>query len=483
MGSGAGGSELTKEWVIEYRASVLMLGVLLFAPQLIAQKSATVSMDPLDQMSASLAQMVAKVAPAIVRVEAVGYSESNEKDHKSENQLLSKNQNVGSGIVFDANGYIVTNAHVVKGAKKVQVILDRRGSLNYPLAEPDAEDTFDATVIANFAEADISLLKIAATGLHVLPLADSSKIEPGQLVFAVGNPDGLNNSVSMGIVSAVARETGSDTSPVYIQTDAAINPGSSGGALVDIHGRLVGMTSFIVTESGGSEGLGFALPSGVVSLIYNKLRSNGNLSACDIGLKVQRVTATMARGLGLSRKVGLIVSDVVPSGPAEVAGIRAQDILLSIDGNPVTTAAQFVMSFYTKSPGDQVRLKLLRESRSFTVAVSVRSGEGEAQDPLERLDLQDDIVRQLGIVAAALDRKRHVAAVRSSFGVFVAGKMAHTDVRSGLEVGDLIRSVNGTGVQTLDDLQSVVRRFRPGDAVVLQVERRGEFRYLSFEAD
>jgi serine protease Do len=243
------------------------------------------------------------------------------------------------------------------------------------------------------------------------------------------------------------------------------------------------MTSFILTEGGGSDGLGFALPSGVVSLIYNKLRSDGHLYACDIGLNVQRVTATMARGLRLSSKAGLIVSDVVPDGPAEVAGIRTQDILLSVDGNPVTTAAQFVMSFYAKSPGDRVELKLLRESRSFTVTVSVRSGEDNARDPLEQLDLQGNMVGQLGIVAAPLDRKRRAAGVRSSFGVLVAGKMANSDVRSGLAVGDLIRSVNGTGVQSVDDLQSVVRRFTSGDAVVLQVERRGRFRYLSFEAD
>jgi serine protease Do len=355
--------------------------------------------------------------------------------------------------------------------------------LDYSLNEPGAEKTFEAKVLATFSEADISLLKIEATGLQVLPLADSSKIAPGQLVFAVGNPEGLNNSVSMGIVSAVARETGSDMSPVYIQTDAAINPGSSGGALVDIHGRLVGMITFILTEGGGSDGLGFALPSTVVSLIYNKLKNNGHLDACDIGLRVQRITATMARGLRLSNRVGLIVSDVAPGGPADVAGIRTQDILLSIDGNRMTTAAQYVTSFYTKAPGDRVQLTFLRESRTFTVAVSVRSSEDNGEDPLEQVDLQENVVGQLGIVAAPLDRNRRAAGVRSSVGVLVTGKMAASDVRSGLAVGDLIRSVNGTGVQRVSDLQSLVQRFRSGDAVVLQVERRGRFRYLSFEVD
>jgi serine protease Do len=472
-----------KNWMIENRAGVLFLGILLFAPHLVAQKQRPpVSMDPLDQLSTSLAQMVAKVAPAIVRVEAFGYSESNQDDEGSETHLLSKMENVGSGIVFDADGYIVTNAHVVKGAKRVQVILDRKRPLNDPSREPDAEEPFEAKVIATFAEADIAVLKIAATGLQVLALADSSKIEPGQLVFAVGNPEGLNSSVSMGIISAVARETGSDMSPVYIQTDAAINPGSSGGALVDIDGRLVGMTSFILTEGGGSDGLGFALPSGVISLIYNKLRSDGHLYACDIGLNVQRVTPTMARGLRLSNKVGLIVSDVIPNGAADVAGIRTQDILLSIDGSPVKTPAQFVMSFYAKSPGDIVKLKLLRESRTFNLTVAVRSGE-DPRDPLEQLDLQENMIEQLGIIAAPLDRRRSVQGMRSSFGVLVAGKIANSDIRSGLAEGDLIRSVNGTAVQSVNGLQAVVRRFTSGDAVVLQVERRGRFRYLSFEAD
>src|SRR4051812_28251070 len=451
--------------MIENRAGVLFLGILLVAPHLVAQKQRPpVSMDPLDQLSTSLAQMVAKVAPAIVRVEAFGYSESNQDDEGSENHLLSKRENIGSGIVFDADGYIVTNAHVVKGAKRVQVIFDKGRSSSYPLREPDGEEPLDAKVIATFPEADISLLKIAASGLQVLPLADSSKIEPGQLVFALGNPEGLNNSVSMGIISAVARETGSDTSPVYIQTDAAINPGSSGGALVDIQGRLVGMTSFILTEGGGSDGLGFALPSGVVSVIYNKLRHDGHLYACDIGLNVQRVTATIARGLRLPSKAGLIVSDVIPDGPAEVAGIRTQDILLSIDGNPVKTAAQFVMSFYAKSPGDIVKLKLLRESRTFAVTVTVRSGE-DARGPLEQLDLQHNMIGQLGIIAAPLDRRRSVQGMRSSFGVLVAGKIANSDIRSGLAEGDLIRSVNGTAVPRGDDLPAGGWPFSSGGAV------------------
>src|SRR3954462_6283139 len=164
--------------MIENRASVLLVGVLLFAPHLTAQKQRpAIAMDPLDQLSASVAQMVAKVAPAIVRVEAVGYSESSQEPESPENHLLSKSENVGSGVVFDADGYIVTNAHLVKGAKRVQVILDPRRPLKYPSRGPDAEEPFEAKVIATFADADISVLKIAATGLQVLPLADSSKIE------------------------------------------------------------------------------------------------------------------------------------------------------------------------------------------------------------------------------------------------------------------------------------------------------------------
>jgi len=295
---------------------------------------------------------------------------------------------------------------------------------------------FDARIIGSFADADLAVLKIEATGLPVLPAADSDSIRPGQLVLAVGNPEGLNNSVSMGVVSAVARQEQPEGSMVYIQTDAAINHGSSGGALVDIHGDLVGVTSFMVTEGGGNEGLGFALPTSLVYLIYQQLRAKGHVEVGDIGVGVQEITSTMALGLRLSVASGLIIADIIPHGPAEVAGLQVQDTILSLDGSPVTSLPQFAMCFYAKHSGDRVKLELLRGSRRFTANVSVRERAEELEEVLEKPDLQENVVSTLGIVAATLnDHERSAsAALRSRSGVMVLSELAHNDIRTGLEL-------------------------------------------------
>jgi serine protease Do len=465
---------------------VLVVGLDLFCTELQGQQRTGASPnDTLEQLSSSLQEVVAKVSSAIVRVEALGYTRTG-NDEESPAHSLMKSEVVASGIILDPNGYIVTNAHVLQGARRVRVILSlgMRPSGGAAWANSPAL-RFDARIIGSFADADLAVLKIEATGLPVLPPADSDSIRPGQLVLAVGNPEGLNNSVSMGVVSAVARQEQPEGSMVYIQTDAAINHGSSGGALVDIHGGLVGVTSFMVTEGGGSEGLGFALPTRLVYLIYQQLRAKGHVEVGDIGVRVQEITSTMALGLRLSERSGLIIADIIPDGPAEVAGLQVQDTILSLDGSPVTSLPQFAMCFYAKHSGDRVKLELLRGSRRFTADVSVRERAEELDEVLEKPDLQENVVSTLGIVAATLnDHARTVsAALRSRSGVMVLSELAHNDIRTGLRVDDLIRAVNGSNVQTVENLRSLLQQLKSGDPVVLQIERRGKLKYLSFELD
>jgi serine protease Do len=369
----------------------------------------------------------------MVRIEVQGYCRESDDEDQDEptSHLVTRKNGVASGIVIDSNGYIVTNAHVVDGARRVRVILDRKvRALRDREPSNIPGNQYDAEVVGTFEEADLALLKIGVTGLPVLPFADSSSIRAGQLVFAVGNPEGLNNSVSMGVVSAVARQRGTAESPAYIQTDAALNPGNSGGALVDIHGNLVGITSFILTEGGGSEGLGFALPSALVGLICGELRSKGHFDVGDVGLKVQPITTTMAAGLRLSRSSGLIVSDVIPGSSAEAAGIRVQDILLRLDGNTVDSPAQYVTSFYGKRLGDRVELELLRGFRSFTKEVTIQKGSNDFDDPLDQIEVGNSVLKQLGIVAVTLKDKNRNATrgLRSKAGILVAGRLSHNDV-------------------------------------------------------
>lgn len=442
--------------------------------------------EALQQLSISVQNVVSKVAPAIVRIEVVGYGRAGDDNDEEElaSHLVTRKDSIASGIILESNGYIATNAHVVEGARRVRVILDRKTSA---LRSGEVSNTpgneFDAEVVGTFEEADLALLKIGVTGLPVLPLADSSSIQAGQLVFAVGNPEGLNNSISMGVVSAIARQRGSEQSPAYIQTDAALNPGSSGGALVDIRGNLIGMTSYIVTEGGGSEGLGFALPSALVRLICGELKSKGHFDVGDIGLKVQPITPTMAAGLHLTKTSGLIVSDVIPGSSAELAGIRVQDILLRLEGNSLDGPAQYATSLYGRHLGDRVELEVLRGYSSLTAEVTIQRGSNDPDDPLDQVEVPKSVVKQLGIVGVTLNDKNRLgrSRLRSKTGVLVAGRVAHSDLHTGLVVGDLIRSVNSNDVRTVENLRVALDLHKSGDAIVLQVERHGRLRFLSFE--
>lgn len=326
---------------------------------------------------------------------------------------------------------------MLKGAKRVRVSLDRGlQEIIEPGVSSATDMPYDARIVRVFSEGDVALLKIDATGLPILPFPDADAIQQGQLVFAVGNPEGLNNSISMGMVSAVARRRKAESAPLYIQTDAAINPASSGGALVDVHGQLIGMTSFILTEGGGSEGLGFALPSHMVYLIYKELKTKGRVQIGDIRLSVQSITPAMALGLHLSRSSGLVVCDVRRDSPAEAAGIRVQDILLSLDGSPINTVVQYAIAFHTKHPGDRVELPMLRGSIRFVASVPVQDRTDDAGDIFDQFDV-NSIVKALGIVGTSLNQKNHPVgeSIRSKSGVLVSGKLARTDLDTGLLMG------------------------------------------------
>jgi serine protease Do len=232
-------------------------------------------------------------------------------------------------------------------------------------------------------------------------------------------------------------------------------------------------------------GLGFALPSALVHLICGELKAKGRFEVGDIGLRLQAITPTMASGLRLARNSGLIVADVIPGSSAEAVGIRAQDIILQVDGNAVDSIAQYATSFYTKRVEDRMELTILRGVHSFTTKATIQKGDGDPGDLLDQIDMQTSMLQQLGVVAVTLNEKtlRTAPGLRSRAGVLVAGRVARSEVRTGLGVGDLIRSVNGTSVETIETLRSLLQKYRSGESVVLQIERHGKLRYLSFEND
>ena len=440
--------------------------------------------DSLQQLDDSVVSLVQQVSPAVVQILVTGYGAV---EQRGQTALIGHQRTLGSGVIVDPEGYIITNAHVVQGAVRVRVVLFTAENVNSPHATLRSKTTtMDARVLGVETEADLALLKIEASGLPSLPLARYRDVRQGQRVFAFGSPEGLGNSVTMGVVSSVARQPDPDRPMVYIQTDAPINPGNSGGPLVDIEGKIVGINAFILTQGGGNEGLGFAIPSGVVRRIYQQLRQYGHVHHEVIGAAVQTITPTMAAGLGLQQDYGVIVSDVTPKGPAEAAGLKVQDIILTLDGKPVINVPQFDSAFQFRVDPVPLQLEVTRGTEKIPLQVPVVEQKDDMDRLADSLDPAKDLVPKLGILGVQINKEiaAMVPSLRMASGVIVAARTAFgATVDSGLETGDVIHALNGTTIISLDTLSTSIQQLKSGDPVVLQIERSGELRYLAFEME
>src|SRR5246500_523795 len=337
--------------------SMLTILALSFASSVNAQAEN----DPLRRWNESVDALIRRVSPSVVQIMVTGFGAVTEGEHGNAGVVIGRQRAIGSGFVIDASGYILTNAHVVKGAQRVQVALPggaADGSVDGALASRIT--VMSARIIGVSSEIDLALLKVDATNLTALPVANYRNLRQGETVFAFGSPQGLRNSVTHGIISAVARQTDPDSPMIYIQTDAPINPGNSGGPLVNVNGEVVGVNTFILSESGGAEGLGFAIPCGVVHVVYEQLRKYGHLHRPEMGVQLQTISPEMAAALGLARNFGVIISDVTPGGPAEGAGVRIGDILLTIDGKNAESLPYVAFHLFSLEGGEKVQLQVLR---------------------------------------------------------------------------------------------------------------------------
>ena len=262
-----------------------------------------------------------------------------------------------------------------------------------------------AQIVGVDLETDIAVLKTNEGDLPFLELGDSDRLRPGQIVLAFGSPLGLENSVTMGIVSAVARQFEPEDPMIYIQTDASINPGNSGGPLVDAVGNVVGINTLILSQSGGNEGLGFAAPANIVRNVFEQIRTTGRVHRGEIGVAAQTVTPLMARGLGLSQEWGVILADVAPTGPAAAAGLEPGDIVLSLDGKVMENGRQLAVNIYQRRVGERVAIEILRgtEKRVYSVAVVERRENPNRFASMVHPD--KNLIPELGILGIELDRE------------------------------------------------------------------------------
>jgi serine protease Do len=433
----------------------------------------------LSDLSSSLEVLVNRVRPAVVQIFSTGYAAA-EENVTTTTSLLTKQHSTGSGVVVAEDGYIITNAHVVRGARLIQVRLPS------PRRDQVAARLLEAKLVGMDREIDIAVLRIEKTGLHHLPLGDSERLRQGELVMAFGNPLGLEGSVSMGIVSSTGRQLHPDDLMAYIQTDAPINPGNSGGPLIDSHGRVVGINTFILTQSGGSEGLGFAVPSNLVQRVYTQIRREGHVHRGRIGVFAQTITPAIATGLTLAQDTGVILSDVEPEGPADQAGVKVGDIVLTLNGKIMRTAPQLEMEIFRAQTGQKATMAVLRGSDHLTIEVPVEQSDDDPQRFADMVNPEDNLVPRLGILGIGIDKKLSALLpdLRNAYGVVVAAGSA-TDPASGtgLKPGDVIYSVNGSPVSTVVALKNKINEFKPGQEVIMQIERSGRLMYVTLELE
>ena len=437
------------------------------------------------RLSGSFESLSEQVGPAVVQIFAAGY---NTTLGNTESSLLSREQSSGSGVILDPEGFILTNAHVVQGARRVQVLLARslRGTAGGASLLKPRGKMVEAQIVGIDHETDLAVLRIPDRELPFLELGDSDELKQGQLVLAFGSPFGLENSVTLGVVSSVARQFQPEDPVVYIQTDAPINPGNSGGPLVDAHGKVMGINTFIVSQSGGNEGVGFAVPSNIAKSVFTQIRSTGRVARGEIGVYAQTVTATLAEGLGLSQEWGVVLGDVLPGKPADMTGLKVGDLILSLNGKIMENGRQFDVNLYGHSIGDLVSLEVLRGSQKLTFRVRVIEREDDFGHLLEMITPENSLVPKLGILGLDIDGQiaKILFPPRKLGGVLIAARSPGSPYwQAEFLPGDVIFAINGKEITSLASLRSRLAELQTGDPVVVQVQRQETLRFIAFEIE
>ncbi|MGO8675621.1 MAG: DegQ family serine endoprotease [Limisphaerales bacterium] len=411
----------------------------------------------------SYAPIVKRVAPAVVKIETtmsmknISTQESPGFDDPFWRHFFGdqfgqmtppgqpsprREHGLGSGVIVTKDGYILTNNHVVDGASEVKVTLQ------------DARE-FTAKVIGRDPKSDVAVVKIDAKDLPVVPMADSDKVQVGDIVLAVGNPFGVGQTVTEGIVSAKNRgNMGIEDYEDFIQTDAAINPGNSGGALVDIDGRLIGINTAILSRSGGSQGVGFAIPSDLARTVMGSLVQYGHVTRGYLGVMIQDLTPRLAKEFRLKEPTGALVGDVLPDGPAAKAGFKDGDVVIEFDGKPVTDSRHLKLTVAETKPGSTVAVKVWRDGSAKTLDVTVKDLAGTEQLARNDTDNGKDTGTLNGVSVSDLDPH-----IRQQFNLPETVKGAViTDVKpdspsaeAGLKPGEVIEEINRHAVQSAEE--------------------------------
>ena len=411
----------------------------------------------------SFAPVVKKVTPGVVKIvstskassvtmpEGFGFNDpfwrrffGDQFGRQTPNRQFSvpRQHGLGSGVIVTKDGYILTNNHVVDNADELKVTLQ------------DGRE-FTAKVIGRDPKSDVAVIKIEAKDLPVVPMADSDKVEVGDIVLAIGNPFGVGQTVTTGIVSATGRgNLGIEDYEDFIQTDAAINPGNSGGALVDVEGRLIGINTAIFSGSGGNQGIGFAIPSDLARNVMDNLINYGHVTRGYLGVMIQDVTPGLAKEFDLKQTTGALIGDVVPNGPADKAGLKNGDVVLEYNGKKVPDSRRLRLAVGETKPGTTVPVKILREGTTKTLDVTVQQLPGDEKLAQNHPSNGNDNGTLNGVTVSDLDERtrQELKVPENVKGALITEVQSDSPAaEAGLKQGDIIQEINRHPVKTADE--------------------------------
>jgi len=374
----------------------------------------------------------------------------------------------GSGVIVSADGYILTNNHVIDGAKEVTVTL------------PDKRE-YKGTIVGADPKTDLAVVKIEGQNLPTVSWGDATKLQVGEYVLAVGNPFGLNSTVTLGIVSALGRgHMGITQYEDFIQTDAAINPGNSGGALVNTKGELVGINTAIFSQSGGYQGVGFAVPTSMSKPIYESLIKTGKVVRGFLGIGIQDLNQDLAKSFGVKDAKGALVSDVREDGPAEKGGMKQGDVITSYQNSPVEDAVALQRMVTRTAVGTRVPVKVMRDGHEKELTITI--GELPETTQTAKAEKEEKQYAFAGVAVQDLDKDtaKELGLKGKAAGVVVTRVEPDSGAeKAGLQPGDVIREINRQPVKSVKDFEKVSSEVKKGDNVLILINRRGNALFLS----